>query len=110
MLDSGVRSRKELAEIGRFFDGTVDSRIAEIDRCPRCGHVLRLRKRWSDATHKIIGAWLSDRAAYAYLPQSTAYLPPAAELLAQLAKAGFEQLRKTPRLLGAAQIVTGVRT
>ncbi len=47
--------------------------------------------------------------AYRYLPQSTAYLPEAGELLAMLSKAGFGQLAKHRLMLGAAQILTGVR-
>jgi demethylmenaquinone methyltransferase/2-methoxy-6-polyprenyl-1,4-benzoquinol methylase len=36
-----------------------------------------------------IGAWLSDPAAYRYLPKSVAYLPPADTMLADLRAAGF---------------------
>ena len=36
-----------------------------------------------------IGGWLSDPAAYRYLPRSVAYLPPPAELVAMLARRGF---------------------
>ena len=36
-----------------------------------------------------IGALLSDGAAYRYLPKSVAYLPPPAEMVAMLRRAGF---------------------
>jgi demethylmenaquinone methyltransferase / 2-methoxy-6-polyprenyl-1,4-benzoquinol methylase len=57
----------------------------------------------------LIGGLLSDRSAYKYLPASTAYLPPPAELVAQLAEAGFVDVRRTLVALGAAQLVTGTR-
>ena len=57
----------------------------------------------------LVGGLLSDRRAYAYLPQSTVYMPPTAELLAQLAKAGFRDAVRRPLLFGAAQLVTAVR-
>jgi demethylmenaquinone methyltransferase/2-methoxy-6-polyprenyl-1,4-benzoquinol methylase len=79
--------------------------------------VDRPRARWLAAAHTLyfdravprIGGWLSDRAAYAYLPRSTAYLPPERELLAMLVRAGFERVAKQRLLLGAAQLVTAVR-
>ena len=57
----------------------------------------------------LIGGLLSDRAAYSYLPRSTAYLPPTHDLLSRLQDAGFEQT--TSRLLGmgAVQLITGTR-
>jgi len=56
-----------------------------------------------------IGGWLSDRAAYAYLPQSTVYLPPAAEFAALLSTSGFEAVAKRSLGLGAAQLWTARR-
>ena len=91
-----------LAPAGRFA-------FLEVDR-PRNASLRALHSLYFDRAVPRLGALLSDREAYAYLPQSTAYLPPEAELLAQLAKAGFEHLQKTPLLLGAAQILTGVRS
>jgi demethylmenaquinone methyltransferase/2-methoxy-6-polyprenyl-1,4-benzoquinol methylase len=57
----------------------------------------------------LIGGWLSDRAAYAYLPASTAYLPPRDRLLATLREHGFVDVRRVPLGLGAAQLLTGTR-
>ena len=70
----------------------------------RAGHQLYFQK-----VVPLIGGLLSDRSAYRYLPASTAYLPPPAELLAQLAEAGFVDVRRTLVALGAAQLVTGTR-
>ncbi len=47
-----------------------------------------------------IGALLSDRDAYRYLPKSVAYLPAPDELLAAVATAGFEAVDR--RLLSRA--------
>ena len=57
----------------------------------------------------IIGAALSDRDAYAYLPRSTAYLPEPHELMRMLVRAGFERVRRRPLSLGAAQLIVGTR-
>jgi demethylmenaquinone methyltransferase/2-methoxy-6-polyprenyl-1,4-benzoquinol methylase len=80
--------------------------------------VDRPRARWLAAAHSLyfdravprIGAWLSDRAAYSYLPRSTCYLPPEPELLALLAAAGFADVAKRRLLLGSAQLLTAVLT
>jgi demethylmenaquinone methyltransferase/2-methoxy-6-polyprenyl-1,4-benzoquinol methylase len=57
-----------------------------------------------------IGALLSDRDAYRYLPQSTAYLPPRPELLHMLHVAGFVDADSRLVGLGAAQLITGTKT
>ncbi len=57
-----------------------------------------------------VGGLLSDPAAYRYLPRSLASLPPPAELLQQLAGAGFEQVERTLISVGIAQLLTGART
>ncbi len=58
----------------------------------------------------LLGALLSDRAAYSYLPQSTAYLPPAPQLLAAIAAAGFRDVVKRPLSAGVAQLILAART
>ena len=55
------------------------------------------------------GGLLADRRAYRYLPDSVAYLPAEAELLAMVAAAGFTDVRKRTFLWGAAQAITAVR-
>ena len=49
-------------------------------------------------------------AAYRYLPASVAYLPPAAELLALIASAGFTAVERHPLSGGIAQLLTGTRS
>lgn len=63
--------------------------------------------------HKIvpfIGGLLSDRKAYAYLPKSTAYLPPRGDLVELIRATGFADATSRLVALGAAQIITGTRT
>jgi len=56
-----------------------------------------------------IGALLSDKAAYRYLPKSVAYLPAPAEMLGDLRNAGFADA--THRLLsgGLTQLMVATR-
>jgi demethylmenaquinone methyltransferase/2-methoxy-6-polyprenyl-1,4-benzoquinol methylase len=56
-----------------------------------------------------IGGLLSDRKAYAYLPKSTAYLPPRPELVELIRATGFPDAASKLVALGAAQIITGTR-
>jgi demethylmenaquinone methyltransferase/2-methoxy-6-polyprenyl-1,4-benzoquinol methylase len=53
-----------------------------------------------------IGALLSDRDAYRYLPQSVAYLPAPAALLAEVAAAGFTQVDRRLLSGGITQLIT----
>jgi len=82
--------------------------LLEVDRpaspLVRAGHAL-----YFERVVPLLGALLSDRAAYAWLPRSAAYLPPPAELRALLEKAGFEQVGRRALLLGAVQLLTAVR-
>jgi len=56
-----------------------------------------------------VGGLLSDRAAYRYLPDSTAYLPSPRVLTAQLTGAGFTDVTRRLLGLGAAQLLSGTR-
>lgn len=96
------------AELARVL--APGGRIALLDvdrpdsRLLRAGHSI-----WMDCVVPRIGGWLSDRAAYAYLPQSTVYLPPASELAALLRASGFEAVAKRSLGFGAAQLWTARR-
>jgi demethylmenaquinone methyltransferase/2-methoxy-6-polyprenyl-1,4-benzoquinol methylase len=70
----------------------------------RTGHTLWFRK-----VVPFVGGLLSDKRAYAYLPASTAYLPPTGELLHLIAGHGFEQVTRRTFGFGAAQLITGTR-
>lgn len=56
-----------------------------------------------------IGGLLSDRAAYAYLPRSVAYLPAEAELLGLIGRTGFTRVSRRSLGFGAVQLITAVR-
>ncbi len=85
-------------------------RIALLDvaepeqRLARAGHAVWFRK-----VVPFIGGLLSDRAAYRYLPESTAYLPDAVALSGLIRGAGFESIERRTFLFGAAQLFTASR-
>ena len=56
-----------------------------------------------------IGALLSDKDAYRYLPRSVAYLPPRAELTAMLRTAGFSDAEHRQLSVGLTQLLSGTR-
>ena len=97
-----------LAEMARVLRPGARLVVVEVDR-PETPWVRSLHGLWFDRAVPRLGAWLADAEAYRYLPRSTAYLPPPAELRTLLEKAGFEQVRKRRLLLGAAQILVAQR-
>jgi demethylmenaquinone methyltransferase / 2-methoxy-6-polyprenyl-1,4-benzoquinol methylase len=56
-----------------------------------------------------LGALLSDKHAYAYLPESVSYLPEDAALLRIITEAGFRHVTKRRLSSGIAQLLTAVR-
>lgn len=98
-----------LAEAARVLRPGGRLALLEVDEpasaLARWGHDLYFRR-----LVPLIGGLLSDRAAYAYLPQSTAYLPPAPEILRLIAAAGFREAVKRPLSGGIAQVLFAVRS
>ncbi len=96
------------AELGRVVRpggriGLLD--VAEPEnRVLRWGHGLYFGK-----VVPRIGGLLSDRAAYAYLPKSVAYLPEPQVMLADLERAGFTDVDRQLLSPGAAQLITATR-
>ena len=74
------------------------------NRLIKLGHSVYFRR-----VVPLIGALLSDRIAYSYLPRSTAYLPGGDDLVAMLRRAGFVRVRRTLLFPGAAQLLTGTK-
>jgi demethylmenaquinone methyltransferase/2-methoxy-6-polyprenyl-1,4-benzoquinol methylase len=95
-------------ELARVLGGGGRIAFIEVDR-PTAPVVRHGHAFYFDRVVPFVGGLLSDRAAYAYLPQSTAYLPPAAQMRAMLEQAGFEALERRTRLFGSVQILTGVK-
>lgn len=57
-----------------------------------------------------IGGLLADRDAYRYLPASTAYLPPGAELVTLVEASGFADVGRVTMMGGSVQLLSGRRT
>lgn len=57
----------------------------------------------------LLGGLLSDRAAYAYLPQSVSYLPEPETMLTMLEQAGLSRSRRQQLSGGIAQLLTATR-
>jgi demethylmenaquinone methyltransferase/2-methoxy-6-polyprenyl-1,4-benzoquinol methylase len=64
---------------------------------------------WFRRVVPFIGGLVSDRRAYAYLPASTVYLPPRAELLDLVRRAGFTDVVHRSLGAGAAQLIMAAR-
>ena len=97
-----------LLEIARVVKPGGRIALIDVDR-PRWAPLRAAHSLYFDRFVPLLGGWLCDRDAYRYLPESTAYLPAPEELFAMLDKAGIVQLAKRRLLLGAAQILTGVK-
>jgi demethylmenaquinone methyltransferase/2-methoxy-6-polyprenyl-1,4-benzoquinol methylase len=70
----------------------------------RAGHGL-----YFDRVVPVIGGALSDRAAYAYLPRSMAYLPAPGEMRSMLREAGFPDAERRQLTGGVTQLLVGTR-
>jgi demethylmenaquinone methyltransferase/2-methoxy-6-polyprenyl-1,4-benzoquinol methylase len=106
---------RNVADLGAFF--------AEIARVVRSGGRISLLEASQPngplmrAGHAVyfnrvvpmIGGLLSDGEAYAYLPRSMAYLPPAAEMVTTLRDAGFTDAERVQLSGGIAQVLAGTR-
>lgn len=57
----------------------------------------------------LVGGLLSDKRAYAYLPASTAYLPPPATITEMLWDRGFTDVSRRLLGMGAAQLIVATR-
>ena len=57
----------------------------------------------------LVGSMLSDKAAYAYLPRSVAYLPDPPVMLASLRGAGFADVGRRLLSGGITQLISATR-
>ena len=97
-----------LREIARIVKPGGRVALIDVDR-PSWAPLRAAHSLYFDRVVPLVGGIFSDRQAYRYLPQSTAYLPPPEELKAMLSAAGFLEVDREVLLWGAAQILTGVR-
>ncbi|HTX64096.1 MAG TPA: ubiquinone/menaquinone biosynthesis methyltransferase [Acidimicrobiales bacterium] len=97
-----------LAETARVVRGGGRISFLEVatprHRLARAGHAL-----WFEHAVPAIGAALSDRDAYRYLPESVAYLPGDRELHEMFRRAGFAAVGRQLLQGGLSQILTGTR-
>ncbi len=76
---------------------------------PASAPARAVHSMWFRRVVPFVGGLLSDRSAYAYLPASTAYLPPRTQLLQIVGEAGFVDVSHRTLGAGAAQLITGTR-
>jgi demethylmenaquinone methyltransferase/2-methoxy-6-polyprenyl-1,4-benzoquinol methylase len=77
---------------------------------PRSGLWKAGFRFWFRKAVPFIGSLLSDRAAYHYLPQSTAYLPSPSEIVRMLNDSGFSAVNHRRVMGGLSQQFIGTRT
>lgn len=107
---------RNVVDIGALFDEFArvlkpGGKLAVLEVAEPDSRVLKMgHKIYFHKVVPLIGGLLSDRDAYAYLPESTAYLPPTSRLLEMLFLSGFGDLQLRYVGLGAAQILVAART
>jgi len=107
-----LRNFTELDTVFREFGRVVrpGGRIALLEVAEPDHGLLRAGDRlWFRRVVPLIGGLLSDGAAYRYLPRSTAYLPPTAELRSMLSDAGFSSVNRHALSGGLSQLITATR-
>jgi demethylmenaquinone methyltransferase/2-methoxy-6-polyprenyl-1,4-benzoquinol methylase len=77
---------------------------------PRSGLWRAGFRFWFRRVVPFIGSLLSDRAAYHYLPQSTAYLPESDEIARMLNRSGFSAVNHRRVMGGLSQQFIATRT
>jgi demethylmenaquinone methyltransferase / 2-methoxy-6-polyprenyl-1,4-benzoquinol methylase len=85
-------------------------RIALLDVATPANPLLRMgHGMYFGRVVPLVGAALSDGAAYRYLPRSVAYLPEAGEMLHGLRRSGFAALERRLLSGGITQLITATR-
>ena len=97
-----------LHEMGRVVRPGGRLSLLEV-AAPKSKLMLAGYKIWFEHAVPVIGGLLSDRAAYRYLPASTAYLPEPDDLRRTLIEAGFSGVNHRMLSGGLSQMVTATR-
>jgi demethylmenaquinone methyltransferase/2-methoxy-6-polyprenyl-1,4-benzoquinol methylase len=86
-------------------------RFAALDATVPANPIMRAGNAvWFRGAVPLLGRVIGhDAEAYRYLPKSTAYLPPVAELAARLVGAGFRDVRHSTLTGGSVLLLTGTR-
>jgi len=108
-----LRNFTDLAAVFHEFGRIVrpGGRISLLEVSEPDSGLLRTGHRiWFRKVVPLIGGLLSDRAAYRYLPKSTAYLPSTDELRAMLTEAGFSAVNRRGLSGGLSQLITATRS
>ncbi len=107
-LRNFVSLKGVLAEVARILKPGGRAALIDVDR-PAWAPIRFAHSLYFDRIVPLVGGLVSDRKAYAYLPQSTAYLPPPEVLREMMSAVGFLEVARERLFLGSAQILTGVR-
>jgi demethylmenaquinone methyltransferase/2-methoxy-6-polyprenyl-1,4-benzoquinol methylase len=98
-----------LAETARVLRPGGRLAILEVD-APRSTFLRAGYDIWFKRIVPRLGAALSDREAYDYLPRSVAYLPPSPILRAMVADAGYSGVGIRPLAGGLSQLLYATRS
>ncbi len=107
-----LRNFTDLATVFDEFGRVVrpGGRISLLEVSEPDHGLLRIGDRiWFRRVVPLIGGALSDRAAYRYLPESTAYLPSTGQLRSMLMEAGFSAVNRRALSGGLSQLITATR-
>jgi demethylmenaquinone methyltransferase / 2-methoxy-6-polyprenyl-1,4-benzoquinol methylase len=100
------QSLREMARVTREGGRLSLLEVAE----PRGGLLRAGFRLWFRRIVPLIGALVSDREAYQYLPESTAYLPDADEIARMLGRAGFAAVNHRLVMGGLSQQFVATRS
>ena len=107
---------RNFSELERTFDEMarvtrVGGRLSLLEVAEPSGGPWRLGFRvWFHHVVPFIGSLVSDRAAYHYLPRSTAYLPAADEIVRMLSRSGFTAVNHRRVMGGLSQQFVATRS
>jgi demethylmenaquinone methyltransferase / 2-methoxy-6-polyprenyl-1,4-benzoquinol methylase len=106
---------RNFTELQKTFDEMArvlrpNGRLSILEISEPNSRILRLGfTLWFRKLVPLIGSLISNRAAYKYLPKSTAYLPDKDELIRMLNKAGFSGVNHRAVMGGVSQQLTATR-